>query len=160
MCRLLGSIPTYSINFKEIKMSNIEELKEVFTKKFDEGMRNFHVSWGPEAENMTTEERAGHMLQIFESIEIYEALSKEEKMLLSIKKAYVDAQVCMNLASYNRMNDISKEELEIRLNKIWLFLDGSLMELGNWIKRHERDEIQKRVKEQHEINNILDFYSE
>lgn len=148
-------------------MTNVNKLKETVGEMIDQGMKNLHFSWAPDAAGLTLEERAGHMLQAIQSMQKYEALTVEEKMRLALKNLYVDVKYCMNCASYDRIAEwrdggtkVPYEELVARLNKIWGRLDMTLLTLGNWIQREDRASLVKEVLEQHTINKSLDFHVE
>jgi len=134
-----------------------EELTERIRKMVNDGLRDFKVTWAPEAADLTEEERAKHMLEVFDAIDKYNALSTEEKMRLAIKDAYEQMFYCLKMLSYNRISEVSQEELERRISKAWGRLDVSLLPLGNWLTEEEKHEIRGNIRETARINNAEDL---
>jgi len=134
-----------------------EELTERIRKMVNDGMKNIHVTWAPEAADLTEEERAKHFLEFLDERDKYEALPTEEKMRLAIKEAYEKMLYCLKILSYNRISEVSQEELERRISKAWGAMDTGVLPLGNWLTEEEKREIRGNIRETARINNAEDL---
>lgn len=128
-------------------MSNVEKLKDELDKMYDSGMKNFHVSWGPEAHKLNKEEMAKAVLDMIEETKKWNALSTEEKMRRQIKEVYEDLEEAIKLTQTDFKEPFEMSEDRKKLSELFCILDMSLLTLGNWVSNEDRIKIRNKLKE-------------
>lgn len=120
---------------------SVEKLKEKFWEAVqNRGLRNMHVTWGPEANELTPDERASQILAVMEESERWDSLPDEEKMRIQIRQSYEDLSNVIDLCK-SHASDISEDSL--RRAKIHGGIEQAMLLLGNWIDQETLTSIRK-----------------
>lgn len=120
---------------------SVEKLKEkVWEAVENRGLRNMHVTWGPEAGELTPDERADHILELMKETDRWDALPTEEQMRIQIRQSYQYLSDVIDLCK-SHASEISEDSL--RRAKIHGGIEQAMLFLGNWIDQETKTVIRK-----------------
>lgn len=117
-------------------MSEKEKLKHRLDEMFENGLKNMHISKGPEWNNISEEERAKHINEALDRMAEWDALTPEQQMRIQIKEVYDDLKEAIKLCQTPREEFMNLEWTEERkkLHELFGILDMALCTLGNWVR--------------------------
>lgn len=121
---------------------SVQKLREELVKDVKAGLKNINVFWGPDAANISADERAAHVLELMAEIKKWNALSDEEKMRIQIKEAYESLGKAIKECQFSIEEVISDhelgnervKELRGRLSRAFGAIEQAKLVLGNWVR--------------------------